>query len=67
MAAMLTFAEYYNGANADQISTYVYNSALDNTGSNIAGTGKFTSDGEWDEDAENQQPGIYLLLDTIVE
>lgn len=67
MAAMLTFAEYYNGASKEMISTYVYNGALNDVGENIAGEGKFTSDHIYDSDAKNEQPGIYLLLNSIYE
>ncbi len=67
LIAMLTFAERYNGANKDKISTYVYNGALDSSGNNIPGSGKYTSDGNYDPNAENAQPGVYLLLNAIID
>lgn len=66
LIAMLTFAEYYNGR-TPQPSTYLFNGALNNAGENIPGDGKYIKDNEYDPNAINQQPGIYLLLISIIE
>lgn len=66
MEAMLTFAEYYNGVQKDEISSYLYNGALDGDGKSIV-TGKYVSDHVYSETAENEQPGIYLLLKSLCE
>lgn len=47
-------------------STYLYGGALDEEGNNIC-SGKFTSDHTFDPDAVDDQPGIFLLLNSILE
>ena len=67
MEAMLTFANYFNGMPDTEYVTYVFNGAIDSNGNNVGGVGKYTKDGQYDATAKNDQPGIYLLLDSIVE
>ena len=66
VVAMLTFAEYYNGKNKDIKSTYLYGGALDEEGNNIC-AGKYTSDHVFDPNAVDDQPGLFLLLNSILE
>ena len=66
IVAMLTFMEYYNGKSSSKISTYLFNGALDASGQGIVGVGKYTSDGNYDPNAVNKQPGAYLLLESIL-
>lgn len=67
IVAMITFAEYYNGANKEIVSTYLYSGAQNSEGNNIIQSGKFVSDGVYDSSAIDQQPGIYLLLNSLME
>ncbi|MDN4068704.1 C39 family peptidase [Paenibacillus vini] len=59
LAAMLVFAELYNGFGyylKGQNSTYVFNQTT------ISATGKYTSDFSFDSKAKDAQPGIAAIL-----
>ena len=65
MAAMMTFAEIYNGTgytnNNYTASPYVY------SGTNIYTSGKYTSDGHYDPTVVDKQPGIYILINSLMD
>lgn len=68
MAALCTFAEYYNGGGYDAgKSSYLFNGAINANGENIPDEGLYTSDHNKNKDAVSEQPGIYLLLNSILE
>lgn len=62
---MATFAELYNGTGYsdyhDTSSPYVY------SGTNVYTSGKYTSDGKYDPDKVDKQPGVYLLISSLSE
>lgn len=63
MVAMMCFAESYNGLgyyNRKKISPYLY------SGTNLYVSGKYTSDGHYDENAVDKQTGVYLLLHSVL-
>lgn len=62
LAEMLEIAEKYNGTGYRKHnieSPYVY------SGTNLYTEGKFASDGEFDENLVDQQPGVYLLITSL--
>lgn len=64
IAAMMAFAESYNGLgyykyHKDTPSPYVY------SGTNVYIKGKYKSDGEWDPDLVDAQPGVYILITSL--
>ncbi len=64
MAAMLAFAEKYNGLGYykhDRISPYVF------SGSDVYKMGKYISDGTYDSTTIDIQPGVYLLISSLEE
>jgi RHS repeat-associated protein len=64
MAAMMAFAESYNGLGYyknGRVSAYVY------SGTNIYETGKYVSDGRFDLAVIDRQPGIYMLINSLKE
>lgn len=62
LLAMLQFAEFWNGtgcADNGRINPYLY------SGSNIYTKGKYTSDGVWDPNFVDKQPGVFYLLSQV--
>ena len=62
IAAMLSFAEVYNGPgyyNMDKVSPYIY------SGTNLYTKGKFSSDGSYNPPLKDKQPGIYILIKKV--
>jgi len=62
MAAMMAFAESYNGLgyyNKDRVSPYVY------SGTNVYKSGKYVSDGKYSATAVDGQPGVYILINSL--
>lgn len=62
LAEMLEIAEKYNGTGYREHnieSPYVY------SGTNLYTEGKFPSDGDFDENLVDQQPGVYLLITSL--
>lgn len=63
MAAMLSFAEVYNGLgyfNKGVVSPYIY------SGTNLYKKGKFVSDGSYNASVTDKQPGVYILIKKII-
>ncbi len=63
MTAMLAFAEVYNGLgyyNNGRISSYVY------SGTNVYKSGKYVSDGKYDPNYKDKQPGVYILIMKLI-
>ena len=61
---MISFAEVYNGLgyyNNNHISPYIY------SGTSAYKSGKYTSDGVYDANAVDKQPGIYILIKKIIK
>lgn len=65
IATMMTFAEIYNGTgytkNRNIASPYVY------SGTNVYTSGKYVSDGKYDANVVDAQPGVYLLVTTLLK
>jgi lysozyme family protein len=62
MAAMMAFAESYNGLGyykKEKISPYVF------SGTNVYEKGKYIADGQYDPNAIDAQPGVYLLINAL--
>ena len=62
MAAMMAFAESYNGLgyyNKDRVSPYVY------SGTNMYKSGKYVSDGNYSATTVDEQPGVYILINSL--
>ena len=62
MAAMMAFAESYNGLgyyNKDRVSPYVY------SGTDVYKSGKYVSDGNYSATAVDGQPGVYILINSL--
>lgn len=62
LAAMATFAEYYNGLgyhNMGEESAYVY------SGTDVYDGGRYVADGEYDPNSFDSRPGILALIDSI--
>ena len=62
IAKMMAFAERYNGLgyyNKKRVSPYVY------SGTNVYTGGKYVSDGVYDSNTVDKQPGVYILIDAI--
>lgn len=62
LIAMLTFAEAYNGwgyFKNNRVSPYVY------SGTNLYKKGKYKSDGVYDPNLVDAQPGVYILINAI--
>ena len=62
MAAMMAFAESYNGLgyyNKGTVSSYVY------SGTNVYQKGKYVADHKYDPNAIDAQPGVYLLINSL--
>ena len=61
----ITFAELYNGTGYTDYrniaSPYVY------SGTNVYTQGKYTSDGKYNPNVIDRQPGIYILLKTLLD
>ena len=58
----MAFAERYNGLgyyNKKRVSPYVY------SGTNVYTGGKYVSDGVYDSNTVDKQPGVYILIDAI--
>ena len=63
MAAMLSFAEVYNGFgyfNKGVVSPYIY------SGTNLYKKGKFVSDGSYNASVTDKQPGVFILIKKII-
>ena len=62
---MMTFAEIYNGTGytdyRDMASPYVY------SGTNVYEKGKYTSDKKFNAEVKDKQPGVYMLVMSILE
>ena len=63
IVAMCAFAERYNGLgyyNKGVVTPYVY------SGTNIYEGGKYVRDGVFDPNVIDKQPGIYILISSIM-
>ncbi len=63
MAKMMAFAERYNGLgyyNKDRVSPYVY------SGTNVYTGGKYVEDGIFDIKTVDKQPGVYMLIQSLI-
>ena len=63
IVAMLTFAKVYNGSgyfNRGVVSPYIY------SGTNLYTSGLYTSDHNYNPNAVETRPGVYLLLKAIM-
>lgn len=63
MAAMMAFAETYNGLgyyNRGRTSPYVY------SGTNVYTSGKYVADGYFDPYTIDRQPGVYILVNKLL-
>ncbi|MDD3149862.1 MAG: hypothetical protein PHV68_03430 [Candidatus Gastranaerophilales bacterium] len=63
MAAMLSYAEYYNGLgyhNNNRTSAYVY------SGTNEYTSGKYVADGKYSKSAVDKQLGVAVMLNSII-
>ncbi|PUA39393.1 hypothetical protein C8Z91_08160 [Paenibacillus elgii] len=62
LVAMMAYAEVYNGRgymNKGRVSPYAY------SGTNVYTKGKYVSDGKFDPNVVDRQPGVYILLKAI--
>ncbi|WP_051775181.1 C39 family peptidase [Paenibacillus tyrfis] len=62
LVAMMAYAEMYNGKGYlknDLVSPYAY------SGTNVYTKGKYVSDGKFDPNVVDRQPGVYILLKAI--
>ncbi|WP_163859143.1 C39 family peptidase [Paenibacillus elgii] len=62
LVAMMAYAEMYNGRgymNRGCVSPYAY------SGTNVYSKGKYVSDGKFDPNVVDRQPGVYILLKAI--
>ena len=62
MATCMTFAEAFNGfgyANNGHVNPYLY------SGTGVYQVGKYSSDGHYDPNLVDQQPGVFIIVDYL--